>query len=408
MHLGESFSIAVDSIINHKLRSSLTLLGVVIGVMTIIATISIITGLKKMMEEEMQGLSTGVFQVQRFDNNFGGDGHHRRRKWRPKIGPMEVKAIRDNVPLVEVAAPEVWKWSGVIKYKDKATNPSVVMAGGEPGFDINNGIEIERGRFLNAQDVRFARKVTVLGSKVAKKLFPYRDPIGEYVTINGHRAMVIGVLMEKGRMFGDNYANFVCVPLPTFINWWGAERSWNITVRVKDPTRIDEAITQTTTALRSIRGLRPGEENNFGVWHSNQLIDAFNDMTKWIRYAAFGIASISLLVAGVGIMNIMLVTVTERTREIGVRKALGARRIEILGQFLVEAVILTEIGAVIGVTVGVVAAFLLGNSANLPVAVPIWTIVVGLVFCSLIGLVFGTWPAFKASRLDPIEALRYE
>ncbi len=407
MNWSESIVISLTSILNQKLRSSLTLLGIVIGVITIIATMSIIKGLQNMMEEEMQGLSAGVFQVQRYDVQIG-DGGDRRRKFRPKIGMREVRAIEENVPLAAVIAPEIWKWGGVVKFENKATNPNVTLSGGVPGFAINNGVEVENGRFLTDQDVQFGRHVTVLGSKVAQRLFPFRDPVGEQVFINGQRAKVVGVLIEEGSMFDDSYDTFALVPLTTFINWWGSERSWNITVRVLDPEKIDEAIEQATTALRSARGLRPGEENNFGIWHSNQLIDSFNEMTGWIRFAAFGIASISLLVAGVGIMNIMLVVVTERTREIGVRMALGARRSSILGQFLVEAVVLTMIGALAGVVVGVGAAMLLGQAANLPVAVPIWSIVVGLLFCTAIGLIFGTWPAWKASRLNPIEALRYE
>jgi len=320
----------------------------------------------------------------------------------------EVKAIENNVPLAKVVAPEVWKWLVTVKHKNEATNPNIVVAGGIPGFAPNNGYMVEEGRFITDTDVHFAKPVVVLGNGVASKLFPFGSPVGEYVTLNGKRSQVIGVLEERGSMFNDN-ADFNCVvPLTTFTNWWGKERSWNITIQVSDPNRIDEAIEQTRAAVRAARGLKPGEENNFGIYHSNQLVDSFKQMTQWIRIAAFGIASIALLVAGVGIMNIMLVTVTERTREIGIRKALGAKRTSILGQFLVEAIILTEIGAAFGVAVGVGSAFLLGKAANLPIAVPMWSIFVGIIFCTLIGLVFGTWPAWKASRLDPIEALRYE
>jgi len=384
MHIVESFKIALDSIVSQKLRSSLTLLGVVIGVMTIIATMSVIRGLQQMVENEMSILSAGVFQVQQYERDF--NGRHRTEKAPPKIGQREVDAIKENVSLATIVAPEVWKYLITVKFKDEATNPNIVVAGGVAGFAPNNGYMVDRGRFLTDQDVHFARPVVVLGQGVADKLFPFRNPVGEYVTINGHRAQVIGVFEKRGSMFNDN-SDFHCVvPITVFTRWWGTERSWFITVQTADPSRIEECIAQTTTVLRSIRGVKPGEKNNFGIFHSNQLVDSFNNMTKWIRLAAFGIASIALLVAGVGIMNIMLVSVTERTREIGVRKALGARRKSILGQFLVEAVILTEIGAFVGVVVGIGSAFLLGKAADLPVAVPAW----------------------KASRLDPIVSLRYE
>jgi len=402
-----ALKIAVESIISQKLRSSLTLLGVVIGVMTIIATMSVIRGLQKMIEDEiLSGLSAGVFQVQKYDAEIEDGPRH--REFRPDIGMREVRAIEENVPLAKVVAPEVWKWLITVKYKNEATNPNIVVAGGIPGFAPNNGYMVEEGRFITDQDVHFARPVVVLANGVAEKLFPFRSPLGEFVTINGKRAQVIGIFEKRGSMFNDN-ADFNCViPLTTFTNWWGKERSWNITIQVADPARIEEAIEQTRAAVRGARGLKPGEPNNFGIYHSNQLVDSFNQLTNGIRIAAFGIASIALLVAGVGIMNIMSVTVTERTREIGVRKALGARRSSILGQFLIEAVILTEIGAFFGVIIGIGSAYLLGNAANLPVAVPAWSIVVGIIFCTVIGLVFGTWPAWKASRLDPIDALRYE
>ncbi len=403
----EPFRLALSNIISQKLRSSLTLLGVVIGVMTIIATMSVLQGLQNRIEEEMSILAAGVFQVERQDRDINGN-NWRRYRHRPRIGAKEARALVENVPLARIVAPEVWKWGITVKYKDEATNPNISVAGGVPGFAPNNGYMVERGRFITEQDVHFGRPVVVLAHGVANKLFPFRDPVGQKVTLNGQRAMVIGVLEERGSMFNDN-ADFHCViPITTFTNWWGSRRTWNITVQVYDPDRIEEAIQQARVALRSARGLKPGEEDNFGIFYSNQLVDSFNDMTKWIGVAAFGIASIALIVAGVGIMNIMLVSVTERTREIGVRKALGAKRKSILGQFLTEAVILTLIGAAFGVGVGVGGAFVLGQAADLPVAIPTWSIIVGVLFSSFIGLFFGTFPAWKASRLDPIHALRYE
>ncbi len=408
MNLNESLRVSLASIVGSKLRSSLTLLGIVIGVMTIITTMSIIRGMNKMIENEMMDLTTGVFQIQRYDINMGIQVGRRQRKYRPKMGMNEVNAIRKHVNLARIVAPEVSIWGATIKYKNEATNPNIDIFGAVPGTETNNGYYIANGRSITEQDVQYSKSVVVIGAYVAQKLFPFRDPVGEMVTVNGKRAQVVGVLQEAGSVMNRNADHLVAIPITSFTNWFGTERSWRITVQVSDPSRMEEAIEQTTIALRVARGLKPGEENNFAIWHSNQLVDSFKDMTKWIKIAAFGIASIALLVAGIGIMNIMLVTVTERTREIGIRKALGARRSSILGQFLLEAMILTLIGGLIGVGVGVGAAFLLGNAADLPVAIPMWSIVVGLVFCTAIGLCFGTWPAWKASRLDPIEALRYE
>ncbi|MCB2200291.1 ABC transporter permease [bacterium] len=408
MNMLESYRVSVASIAGNKLRSSLTLLGVVIGVMTIIATMSVIRGLNKMMENEMSELSTGVFQVQRYDVQVGMHVGGRKREYRPHIGMEEVRAIQQNVPQVSMVAPEIHKWGVQIKYKNDATPPNNTLFGGVTATVANNGHSIENGRNLTEQDLQYARSVVVIGAAIARRLFPYRDPVGQHVTLNGQRAQVIGVLQEKGSMLNQNADHVALIPITTFERWFGKERSYAITVQAKDPTKMDKAIEQTTIAMRAARGLKPGDENNFAIWHSNQLVNSFNEMTKWIKIAAFGIASIALIVAGVGIMNIMLVSVTERTREIGVRKALGAKRTSILAQFLVEAVILTEIGALIGVGVGIGSAYLLGGAANLPISVPLWSVIVGILFSSAIGLGFGTWPAWRASRLDPIEALRYE
>ena len=408
MNLKELFRLSITSIFSQKLRSSLTLLGVVIGVMTIIATMSIVKGLQNLMEDEMSALQAGVFQVQRHDVRIGMHIGHRRRQYRPKIGMRDVRALKENAPEVMIVAPEVWRYQVSAKFRNEATNPNLVVCGAVPGTFPNNGYFLEDGRAISEQDVQSQRPVVVIGYNVAQKLFPFRDPIGQDIFINGNRALVVGVLQEFGSLFDASKDWYVIVPITTFERWWGKERSWNLTVKVRDPSKIDKAIDQTITALRVSRGLKPGEDNNFAIWHSDQLVSSFNTMTKFIRIAAYGIASIALLVAGVGIMNIMLVSVTERTREIGIRKALGARRRSILSQFLVEAVILTEIGALIGVILGVLAAYLLGSVANLPVVVPLWSVISGILFCSVIGLLFGTWPAWKASRLDPIVALRYE
>lgn len=408
MNISEALRVSLSSIAGSKLRSSLTLLGVVIGVMTIIATMSIIRGLNNLMENQMSQLSTGVFQVQQYDVQVGIHVGRRRQEYRPKIGMREVRAIEKHVPTARYVAPEVHRWQCVVKYKNIATNPNILTFGCVPASAFNNGWTVANGRFLSEPDVQYARPVVVLGDAIARKLFPLRDPVGEMVTIDGQRAEVVGVLAEQGNVMDQNADHMIAVPITAFTRWWGYERSWVITVQSANPADMDKTIEQVSNVMRSARGLRPGQENNFAIWSSNQLVDSFNQMTQWISIAAFGIASISLLVAGVGIMNIMLVTVTERTREIGVRKAIGAKRSSILGQFLLEAVILTEIGAIIGVIVGVAGAFLLGKAASLPVAIPMWSIIIGIGFCSAIGLVFGTWPAWKASRLDPIEALRYE
>jgi putative ABC transport system permease protein len=263
-------------------------------------------------------------------------------------------------------------------------------------------------------DVQAGRRVAVIGHAIGQKLFPFEDPVGKEVRLDGRKYQVIGVFEEKKSAFGSGYDNYVLIPVTTFVNTYGLtnrdgfERSVNITVRARTPEMIDDAIEETRQVLRRHRGVRPNEEDNFEFFNSESLITEFNTMTLKIKIAAFVIGIIALVVAGIGIMNIMLVSVTERTREIGIRKSLGATPAHILLQFLLEAVILCNLGGL----VGIVAGFGLGNVitffTSFDVRVPLQWAVIGLVFCTAVGIGFGLLPAVRASRLQPVDALRYE
>ena len=403
----EPVRMAVTAILTHKLRSFLTLLGVIIGVTTIISLMTVIRGLQNQIETQMSQLSADVFQVQRHDIQMGFGGHGRDPK-RPKVTLEEALAIEKYCSSVLQVGPEVWQFGQWVAYEKEKTNPNVSLAGGFPEFAQNNGYSIARGRFLSMNDVEHDRRVIVLGDAVAKKLFPFDDPLDKEVRLERGRFRVIGVFEEMGNRFGGSNDYHVVIPFTTFQNLYGKERSINITVKARSPEVFHQAQDEVISLLRRMRGLKPDQPNNFAIWSPENLIDNFNKMTFWVKVAALGIAGISLLVAGIGIMNIMLVSVTERTREIGVRRAIGARKRQILGQFLVEAVILSEVGGLIGVIVGIALPLLVGPALKLPVAVPTWSIVLGLVFCSLVGIIFGMWPAVRAANLDPVEALRYE
>jgi len=399
---------ALSAIWVNKLRSSLTLLGIIIGVATIIAMMTIIAGLQRDIEEDMSVLAPNVFQVQQYDQNIGFQIGHNHRKHRPIITREHADAIREYCPSVKMVGPEAWQWQREIRYRDKKTNPNVRVAGGTPEFQINNGYYVGEGRFITNADDDLNKMVIVLGYLTAEKLFGNVSPVGKQVKIDGYRYTVVGVLEEMGSMF-DSFRDFDCViPLSAHQKIYGDRRSINITIQAKSATVFDQAWDETVEIMRIKRGLEPGEENNFGMFSSGTSINTFNQMTFWIKVAAIGICAISLLVAGIGIMNIMLVSVTERTREIGIRKAVGGKRRNIMYQFLVEAIILSEIGGIIGVGVGFLGGFIFGKAAHMPIAVPLWSVVLGLAFCSVVGILFGSWPAFKASRLEPIEALRYE
>jgi putative ABC transport system permease protein len=289
------------------------------------------------------------------------------------------------------------------------TPPNVVVAGGTPEFVSNNGYDFASGRNMNAFDILHERNIVILGADVATALFPHSSPVGQDVVFSGRRFSVIGVMAAKGSFFGmGSRDNFMVIPISAFIRIYGKNRSVNITVQALGPEVFDRAKDRAIQIMRQERRLKPGQDNDFDTFSNESVIDTVSGITKYITLAAIGIAILSLVVGGIGIMNIMMVSVTERTREIGVRRALGARKSNILWQFTVEAVILSALGGLIGLGAGYGAAYLAKAMADLPATAPPWAVAVALGMSSLVGLVFGIYPAWRASQLDPIVALRYE
>ncbi len=406
MHLGESFNMALTAILTNKLRSSLTLLGIIIGVMTIIAMQSLIVGLRNSVKSQVSVLGSNVFQVQKFPAI--GDRDWRKYRNRKNITVEEADALRRLATLAENVGAEVWAMGQEIRYGENKTMPTISVAGGTPEFLGNNGYVIADGRFITDQDNDFSRRVAVLGVQVVNALFPYEDPLGKDIKIQGERFRVVGVFDEMGSMLGNTRDNRVVIPISRFEKVFGKERSINITVKAKSAAVYDACIDQTIGIMRALRKVPPGEDNDFEIRTNDQMMEFFDNLTKVVKIVAIAIASISLIVAGVGIMNIMLVSVTERTREIGIRKSIGAKRRDILWQFLIEAIVLSEIGGVVGILFGLGIGKLVEMATPVPADVPVWTVVLGLIFCSAVGMMFGVYPATKAARLDPIEALRYE
>jgi len=403
------------AILANKLRSMLTLVGIVAGVASIIAVMTAISVIQGTMEREMSVLGAQTFQVQKWPaGGFHSDADRRKAMKRPPLTLENAQAIRDHVGTVDLVGSEIWDFGFAAQYKGVTTNPNISICGGTPEYPPNNTHYVGLGRNISELDVKAGRKVVVIGYAIAQKLYPFVDPIGKDIRVDGRKYQVIGVFDEKKSAFGGNFDNYVLMPVSTFVNTYGMKgkdgftRSVNITVRAKTPALIQDAIEETRQVLRRDRNVKPGEEDNFEFFNSQSLITQFNKMSMGVKLAAFVIGIIALIVAGIGIMNIMLVAVTERTREIGIRKALGAKRVSILGQFLLEAVILCNIGGVIGV----VAGFLLGNLVavftHFDVSVPMEWAVIGLLFCSAVGIGFGLLPAVRASQLHPIDALRYE
>ncbi|MBN1779824.1 ABC transporter permease [bacterium] len=407
VQLRENLVIALDVIRNHKMRSFLTLLGVIIGVMSIIGVQSLIEGFQKSIHQQMEQLGANVFQVQKFPVNIGHDERDKYRN-RKDITWEHAKAIEKYCTAVERVGPEAWHFEIIVKYRDRKTSPMNVMAGGTPEFFANNSYFIDGGRAFSEVDVQQKADVAVIGKDIIDALFPFEDPLGKFILADGRRYQVIGTLEEMGSRFGNSEDNKVVIPLSTFLKYYGSYRSLNITVQATSVDMMETAQEQVIGVLRAVRKVPPGEDNDFEIWTSNSLIKSFNDITRAVRIGALVIVSFSLLVAGIGIMNIMLVSIRERTREIGVRMAIGAKRGDIRMQFLIEAIFLSVIGGLFGILIGVGLGQLIALISPVPAAIPVFTILLGFVVCVAVGVIFGVVPAVKASKMDPITALRYE
>jgi putative ABC transport system permease protein len=411
----DTFRMSLHAIKGNKLRSVLTLVGIVAGVASIIAVMTAISVIQRTLEKEMSVLGAQTFQVQKWPaGGFHSDAERRKAMRRPPLTLANAKAVQEQVESIDLVGCEIWEFGFKAEYQGEETNPNVSIVGGDPVYPPNNTHYVGLGRNLTAMDVKAGRRVAVIGHAIAQKLFPFSDPIHREVRVDGREYRVVGVFDEKKSAFGSQYDNYVLIPVSTFVGIYGLKdrqgfsRSVNITVRAKTPELLPTAIEETRQALRRDRGVKPGEEDNFDFFNSESLITEFNKMSMGVKIAAFIIGIIALVVAGIGIMNIMLVAVTERTREIGIRKAIGAPRRTILAQFLLEAVILCNIGGAVGVLVGFGLGNLVAVFTKFTVQVPMEWAAIGLVFCSAVGIGFGLLPAIRASRLHPIEALRHE
>ncbi|HMB57006.1 MAG TPA: ABC transporter permease [Arenimonas sp.] len=414
MRNSDVFVMSLGAIGSNKLRSFLTLVGIVLGVASIIGVMTAISVMQATMEKEMTVLGTQTFQVQKWPNGFTSNDERREaQKW-PPVTLAEAQAIRDQVSSVDLVGTEIWDGGKTATYKSVTTEPVISICGGSPEYPENNTHYVEEGRNLSRMDMLTARKVVVIGHALAEQLFPFTDPIGKEILLDGRKFEVIGVFIKKVSAFGGPYETMALMPSGAYTQIYGMvdrdgfTRSVNVTVHSKTPALLNDAIEQVRQVMRTSRHLKHDEKDNFYYFTSLSQIDNFNKTTMGVKIGAFLMGAVALLVAGIGIMNIMLVSVTERTKEIGIRKSLGAKRKNILAQFLLEAVVLCNVGGVIGIALG----FLLGNLftffTSFEARVPIGWAVFGVVFCSLIGVVFGMIPAIKASRLNPIDALHYE
>jgi len=366
---------AVSAIGAHKLRSLLTLVGIIAGVAAIISVMTGVAVVQTTMERELSVLSNRTFQIQKFPRgNFNDNRDLNFReiaRW-PPLTLDHVYAIRERVPSVDLVGAELWHYNTRVSFRDHTTEANSFVCGGTPEYPENNTHLVELGRNITEEDVMVGRKVAVIGFGVAQELFPFTDPIGRTIKVDGRKYTVQGVFGERKSATGGQFDNYVLIPISVWMEAYGTrddpgtQRSVFITVRSKRGVELQQAIDETRAVLRAVRRVSPRDRDNFFYFTTDSEIRAFNQATAGLKTAAFVLGIVALVVAGIGIMNIMLVSVTERTKEIGIRKALGAKRHAILLQFLMEAIVLCNIGGVLGVALG----FGLGNAVCGPPSEP--------------------------------------
>ena len=407
----ESFLMAVGAIAAHKLRSSLTLLGVLVGVFSIIVVMTAMRVMQTSIEAQLSSLGNQTFMIRKWPTlYFGGSNADFEKYWRRKdVTFRQGKWLQEKAALPANIGVETMFWSGEISTRYKSSAPTVRLYGETPGGFPARGWDLQEGRLLLDTDVDNGRDVCVLGSILATNIFPNRSAVGEQVKIDGINYNVVGVLAPKGGALGGDQDNFAVVPLTTGLNRYGRwNRSLNILVQARDQASYAATVEEVRGLMRVTRKVPPGEEDDFETISNDSMIGQFNTFTAAVRIGVAIVSSIALLAAGVGIMNIMLVSVTERTREIGIRRAIGAKKRNIMVQFIMEAVVLCEIGGAVGVLLGILGGNATAIFLKLAPVVPVDWVIIGLGICSLVGIVFGTYPAWKAANLDPIESLRYE
>lgn len=413
-NIKEPVALAIGAIRSQKLRAGLTILGVIIGVMTVVAVAAVIHGLNAHVAALVEKLGSQVFFITRLPAVRFGDIPEEIRL-RKHLRIEDAEAIVQRCPLVHYATPMrtrtiYWGQPNQVSYKGQ-TMRGTFLRGVEPEYEqVIQSVVVEDGRFINELDVAHRRQVCVIGHAIRSELFPQMDPLGKQINVNGKLFEVIGTLKEdKGLFGGPSLDQFIHIPLSTFVKLNPELEETFIAVKVRDQRMFEQARQQTIDALRRLRGVPADKPNDFETVTPDVYTELWDQMTGALVILTLVISSIGLLVGGIGVMNIMLVSVTERTREIGVRKAVGARRSDILRQFLIESVTLTGVGGVLGIMLGaLVSALVRWAFPDLPTSLSVFWVVMAFLVSVAVGLFFGLYPANKAARLDPIEALRYE
>jgi putative ABC transport system permease protein len=410
MKVVQALQLSLQSLKGNRLRTLLTVLGVVVGIFSIIVIMTVITMLQSSIENGVSQLNKNTFQIQKFPVVMG-DGPGSRDKFRNRkdLTLEDYDRLKEVLTMAKYIGAEQWQFGKVVKFANKQTNPNIQVAGVNLDAVKTNNWNIDYGRELRETDLQYSGNVCLIGAEVVNKVFTKINPIGQTMRVDGHPFQVIGVIEKQPQLFGESRDNYIVMPITTFQGIYGRRNSSiNITVTAESKQLYNATIEAAIGYMRTIRKVEAGKDNDFDVFSNESLMSMINNMTDGVKIGALAVSVIALLAAGVGIMNIMLVSVTERTREIGIRKAIGARKSNILLQFLFEAVILCFIGGIIGIVLGIGLGNLAGSFINAQAAIPYNWVIIGLSLCVVVGVIFGTYPAYKASNLDPIEALRYE
>ncbi|MCK4578359.1 MAG: ABC transporter permease [Candidatus Marinimicrobia bacterium] len=402
----EILRIAGAALWAHKFRALLTTLGIAIGIFTVGVVMAIIEGLNVSFSEQISSLGSDVMYIDKRDWFMNRDTWLMTRQ-RRNIGMDAAAYIRERATYISHVSPRIYQRT-TLKRGDKSLE-HIATIGVAEDMAVISGTDLTNGRFISIADGHHRKPVVVIGDAVREELFEWEDPVGQRISLSGRKFLVIGVLEKQGQMLGRNMDNMVYIPAETLLKMFS--RRWrNITIAVKasDPALLADARDEVEGIMRRYRKLRPGEDNDFAINQQSSLQEFYDNATRMLWMVAIGIGSIALIVGGVGVMNIMLVTVTERTREIGIRKSLGARRSTIRWQFLVESMTVSALGVLVGFLAASGVAVFIHKSTPLAARIPPAWGLLGVGVVVVVGLIFGLWPATKAARLDPIDALRYE